>query len=190
MRVVLTRTFGPVAGAGPAGAPIIFARRRLVEAAARIIAGQGTIVAAAFAEAILIAAAPKLAAPTAVSVVGAAARPPVPACTLIAQAVLVPPPLGFVIAEPRSDLVTRSVEEAAIVGAAAAPVVAYRAGTVGMTVFGPSGTLVAWHFARVITVIGHAYSPSTGTGVKPVHYPAIKRTGVCGRSCHGGMRRS
>src|SRR5437868_2519708 len=58
MGVVLTRTVGPVARGGPAGAPIIFARRRLVEAAARIIAGQGTIVPAAFAEAIVIAAAP------------------------------------------------------------------------------------------------------------------------------------
>src|SRR5437763_7555700 len=109
MRVVLTRTFGPVAGAGPAGAPIIFARRGLVEAAARIIAGQGTIVAAAFAEAIRIAAAPKFAAPTAVTIVGVAARAPVPAFTLIAQAVLVPPPLGFFIAKPGSDFVARPV---------------------------------------------------------------------------------
>ena len=146
------------------------------------------------AEALLVSPAEQLAAPAAVIIALARAAPgedaavavPVAMIALVAHAVLAAAAFGLVVAEPRGDLVAGAVEEAAVVGVAAAT--AEIAITVTEAVVGPSGLIVPRPIARVVAVIGHAcFSLQSG----PVETPAtlgMKRTGICGRSGHDGAR--
>jgi hypothetical protein len=63
---------------------------------------------------------------------------------LVAHLVLAAAALRVLVAEPRSDLVARTVEEAAIVTAA-----------IAIAIVGPSGAFITLRVARVVPVICH-----------------------------------
>src|SRR4051794_32694145 len=84
------------------------------------------------------------------------------ALALIAHAVLTASTLGFVVAEPRGNLIARAFEEAALVAAAfVSPATA-----VGIAVLRPSRTFTARLVPRVVPIKCHFTSSSSNEAGK------------------------